>query len=258
LKVGISLPQFRADAEAAIVTARAAEEAGLDGVFVFDHLFPVGQPDRPVLQSWALLGALAVETSRVDLGPLVARVGLVPEAVLFHEFETLHRMVGDRLIGGVGAGDNLSRQENEAFGVAYPKAAVRLGEVGACCRHLRAMGVPAWAGGRSARLRSVAADDADALNVWEATPDAARAELADVRDQADGRDVGLTWGGRVFITPDAREHPNAFIQGTIDDAVERLREFADIGVSYVILSPLEFDEAQEAVKTLGEVASYLR
>jgi alkanesulfonate monooxygenase SsuD/methylene tetrahydromethanopterin reductase-like flavin-dependent oxidoreductase (luciferase family) len=120
------------------------------------------------------------------------------------------------------------------------------------------MGVPAWAGGRSARLRSVAAADADALNVWEATPDAARAELADVRDQADGRDVGLTWGGRVFITPDAREHPNAFIQGTIDDAVERLREFADIGVSYVILSPLEFDEAQEAVKTLGEVASYLR
>jgi alkanesulfonate monooxygenase SsuD/methylene tetrahydromethanopterin reductase-like flavin-dependent oxidoreductase (luciferase family) len=258
LKIGISLPQFRADAEAAIVTARAAEEAGLDGVFVFDHLWPVGQPDRPVLQAWTLLGALAVETSRVDVGPLVARVGLVPEAVLFHQFETLHRMLGDRLIGGVGAGDRLSREENDAFGVPYPKAAVRLGEVGACCRHLRAMGVRAWAGGRSPGLRSVAAVDADAINVWESTPDEARTELADVRSQAFGRDVELTWGGRVFITSDARDHPNAVIKGTVDDAVAQLRLLADAGVSYAILSPLDFDEAQAAVKTLGEVASRLR
>jgi alkanesulfonate monooxygenase SsuD/methylene tetrahydromethanopterin reductase-like flavin-dependent oxidoreductase (luciferase family) len=118
--------------------------------------------------------------------------------------------------------------------------------------------VRAWAGGRSPRLRSIAAADADAINVWESTPDEARAELADVRAQAGGRPVELTWGGRVLITPDARDHPNAVIKGTVDDAVAQLRELADIGVSYVILSPLDFDEAQAAVKTLGEVASYLR
>lgn len=258
MKIGISLPQFRADAEAAIVTARAAEAAGLDGVFVFDHLWPVGQPERPVLQSWALLGALAVETESVDLGTLVARVGLVPDAVLYHQFETLHRMAGDRLIGGVGAGDKLSRQENEAFGVAYETAAVRLAQVGACCRHLRSMGVRAWAGGRSAALRAVAAADADALNVWESTPDEAREELGDVREHAGDRSIELTWGGRVFITPDARVHPNAVITGTVDDAIVRLGQLADAGVSYAILSPVEFDEAQVAVKTLGEVASRLR
>jgi hypothetical protein len=162
------------------------------------------------------------------------------------------------LIGGVGAGDKLSRQENEAFGVPYERAAVRLEQVAACCRHLRAMGVRAWAGGRSAALRAVAAADADALNVWESTPDEARAELADVQENSGGRHVELTWGGRVFITPDARDHPNAVIKGTVDDAVVQLAQLADVGVSYVILSPLEFDEGQVAVKTLGEVASRLQ
>src|SRR5581483_3956830 len=178
VKVGVSLPQFRPDAEAAIVTARAAEAAGLDGVFVFDHLWPLGQPDRPVLQSWALLGALAAETGRVDVGPLVARVGLVPDAVLNHQFETLHRMVGARLIGGVGTGDRLSRAENVAFGVDYPSVEERLAQVAAACRHLRSLGARAWVGGRSAAIREVAAAEADGLNVWESTPDEVRTELA--------------------------------------------------------------------------------
>jgi alkanesulfonate monooxygenase SsuD/methylene tetrahydromethanopterin reductase-like flavin-dependent oxidoreductase (luciferase family) len=258
MKVGVTLPQFRNDAEAAVVTARVAEAAGLDGVFVFDHLWPLGQPDRPVLQAFTLLGALAVETERVDIGPLVARVGLVPEAVLVHQFETLQRMVGDRLIAGVGAGDHMSRAENIAFGVDYPPAAVRLAQVADCCRQLRARGITAWAGGRSAGLRRVAAAEADALNVWESTPEEARAELDDVRQRAGGRPVGLTWGGRVFITPDGIDHPNAVIKGTVDDAVVQLGQLADAGVTYAILSPLEFDEEHRAVKTLAEVAAHLR
>lgn len=258
MKLGITLPQFRNDAEAAIVAARAAEAAGLDGVFVFDHLWPIGQPERPVLQSFTLLGALAVETERVDLGPLVARVGLVPEAVLVHQFETLQRMVGDRLIGAVGAGDRMSRQENLAFGVDYPPAAERLAQVGDCCRQLRARGITAWAGGRSAGLRQVAAAEADALNVWESTPDEARAELDDVREQAGGRAIELTWGGRAFITAAGADHPNAVVKGTPDDAVVQLGELADAGVAYAILSPLEFDDEQTAVKTLGEVAARLK
>ena len=258
MKIGITLPQFRNDAEAAIVTARAAEEAGLDGVFVFDHLWPIGQPERPALQSFALLGALAAETQRVNLGTLVARVGLVPNAVLLHQFETLQRMAGDRLIGGLGAGDRMSRPENIAYGVPYGTAAERLAEVADGCRQLQARGITAWAGGRSAGLRSVAAADADALNVWEATVDEAGAEWDDVRQQSGGRAVALTWGARVFITADGAGHPNAVITGTPDDAVAQLGRLADIGVSYAILSPLEFDDGQTAVKTLGEVASHLR
>ena len=79
MKVGITLPQFRDDAEAAIVTARAAEDAGLDGVFVFDHLWPIGRPERPVLQAcFTLLGAIARRPRGADLGPLVAASGWCP------------------------------------------------------------------------------------------------------------------------------------------------------------------------------------
>jgi prepilin signal peptidase PulO-like enzyme (type II secretory pathway) len=59
LRVGITVPQFRAEFEPAIRAAVAAEELDLDGVFVFDHLWPMGQPHRPATHSQALLGALA-------------------------------------------------------------------------------------------------------------------------------------------------------------------------------------------------------
>src|SRR5204862_6311366 len=110
LNVGITLPQFREEAGPALEVARSAEAAGLDGVFVFDHLWPLGRPDRPALHSTTLLGALAAETSRVTLGTLVARVGLVPNAVLVHALVTLHRIAGDgRFIAGLGTGDRANR-----------------------------------------------------------------------------------------------------------------------------------------------------
>ena len=139
--IGITLPQFRHDAEAAITVARRAEAAGLDGVFVFDHLWPMGQRMRPALHSTTLLGALAAETDRVLLGTLVARVGLVPDAVLVHTLVSLHRMTGGRLIAALGTGDSLNREENEAYGVPFAPVADRVASVVDCCRRLRAAGL---------------------------------------------------------------------------------------------------------------------
>ena len=45
MRIGVTLPSFRDDASA-VDAARQAERLGLDGVFVFDHLWPIGQP-RP-------------------------------------------------------------------------------------------------------------------------------------------------------------------------------------------------------------------
>ncbi len=59
VKIGITLPQFRDEADTALEAARRAEELGFDGVFCFDHLWPMGRPDRPALSSAPLLGALA-------------------------------------------------------------------------------------------------------------------------------------------------------------------------------------------------------
>src|SRR5438445_10179644 len=105
LSVGITVPQFREDPEPAVDIARRAEAAGLDGVFVFDHLWPLHHPERPALHGPSLLAALAVETERVTLASLVARVGLVPDAVLVNLLLTVRRMAGDRFIAALGTGD---------------------------------------------------------------------------------------------------------------------------------------------------------
>src|SRR5271169_153104 len=124
MRIGVTLPSFRADA-GALDAARRAEAAGLDGVFVFDHLWPLGRPDRPALASFPLLGAVAAVTETVALGPLVARVGLVPDEVLVAELASLSHMAPGRLIAGIGTGDAMSAPENQAYGIAFADAGTR-------------------------------------------------------------------------------------------------------------------------------------
>jgi alkanesulfonate monooxygenase SsuD/methylene tetrahydromethanopterin reductase-like flavin-dependent oxidoreductase (luciferase family) len=55
--------------------ARAGEAAGFDAVFVMDHFYQLpmlGPTHHEMLEAYPLLGALAVSTSRVRLGTLVA------------------------------------------------------------------------------------------------------------------------------------------------------------------------------------------
>ncbi len=219
VRIGTTLPQFSADAEAAIAAAVRAEQLGLDGVFVFNHLWPIGRPDGSALDCLTLLAALAQETTRIRLGPLVARVGLMPDAVLVHTLTTLQRQVGERLIAAVGAGDRLSAPENLAYGLPYPPAAERMAAVETVCRSLRTAGIETWAGGRSAAIRRVAANAADALNVWEATPAEVTAEGSEA--------PRVTWGGQVDLS------------ATDAAAVaERLRALEAAGADFAVCAPI--------------------
>lgn len=193
MRIGVSLPQFRHDAHAALTAAEQAEELGFDGVFVFDHLWAIGNPERPAIPAFPLLGALAQRTSRLDLGTLVARVGLVPDAVLVHELRTVAALAAGRLIAGVGTGDRLSADENRAFGIAYPSASERRDQVARVCDQLRDDGITTWVGGRAERTRLVAIDHADALNLWDVEPPIVAAE----------RRIEVTWGGVVPADTDA-------------------------------------------------------
>ena len=224
MKVGITLPQFREDAEPALETARLAEEAGIDGVFVFDHLWPIGRPDRPALHSLALLGALAVETKRVALGSLVSRVGLLPDAVLVNALFTVDRMAGGRLIAGLGVGDRLSRAENEAFGVPFAPVPERMASLVQCCRELRSTGVVTWVGGLSDRVRQVAAEEDVALNLWG----------VDVARVAATRATEVTWAGQVGPDVDIAAH---------------LAALRDAGATWAVCAPIgrPWPEAVEAI-----------
>jgi alkanesulfonate monooxygenase SsuD/methylene tetrahydromethanopterin reductase-like flavin-dependent oxidoreductase (luciferase family) len=61
--------------------ARAADEAGLDTVWVADHLIqadPTSTPDAEMLEAYTTLGFLAAETTRVRLGTMVTGVTFRP------------------------------------------------------------------------------------------------------------------------------------------------------------------------------------
>lgn len=213
MRIGVSLPQFRDDADAALQAARHAEAVGFDGVFVFDHLWAIGRPERPALPAFPLLGALAGSTARIVLGTLVARIGLVPDAVLVHQLRTLHALTGGRVIAGVGTGDRLSAAENEAFGIDYPPAAERRQRLAGVCDELRARGVTTWVGGRAERTRLVAVEHADALNLWDVDAGVLAAEQR----------VEVTWGGVVPSDPDA--------------CAALLAAVADAGATWAVCAP---------------------
>lgn len=220
MKVGITLPQFREDAEPAIEAARLAESAGLDGVFVFDHLWPIGGPGRPALHGPTLLGALAAETSGVAVGSLVARVGLVPDAVIVHQMATLHRIVGSRLIAGLGIGDHLSRPENEAYGVAFRPVAERRAQLAAVCRSLRDLPVTVWVGGRAPATRAIGRTEAGAVNLWQALPEDVAAEVA----RGDGE---VTWGGQVDLSHGPGSNPRPLLES-----------LAEAGATWAVVAPV--------------------
>ncbi|MGH9265711.1 MAG: LLM class flavin-dependent oxidoreductase [Acidimicrobiales bacterium] len=263
MRIGITLPQFRHDAEAAVDVARRAEAAGIDGVFVFDHLWPLGQRMRPALHCLTLLGALAAETERVVLGPLVARVGLLPDAVLVNTLASLHRMAGGRFIAALGTGDSLNRDENEAYGVAFAPAGERLAAVVRCCRALRDAGVTTWVGGRSAAVRRAAAEaGADGWNGWGTDAEAFARDAAGV---APG--PALTWGGQVLIgrTPEEaaaklRTHGSrpGLVAGTVDDLHRHLGGLVAAGAVWAVCAPLDVGTDPGAVEILAEVASAYR
>jgi alkanesulfonate monooxygenase SsuD/methylene tetrahydromethanopterin reductase-like flavin-dependent oxidoreductase (luciferase family) len=263
MHVGLTLPQFRGDADAAIATARRAEASGLDGVFVFDHLWPLGRPGGPALQSRVLLGALAVETQRIVLGLLVARVSLLANAVLVHEMETLHRVLGDRLVVGLGTGDSLSRTENERIGVGFGSVARRVAELTVCCDRLRAAHVRTWVGGHSPSIRAAAAATADGWNGWANGIDDFAAEAADVRSRAraQGRHVEITWGGQVLIGRTAAEAESklerhgprpGLVHGTVDDLHRHFATLAGLGVSWAVCGPLDADAGADGVDIVAE------
>ena len=104
LRTGVVLPTFRETPQAAFEAAAEAVSAGVDGLFCYDHIWPLGQPERPALAPFPILGALATRFGAAPgrppfLGTLVARIGLVPNAVLAAQFSALEQLAPRRRRG---------------------------------------------------------------------------------------------------------------------------------------------------------------
>ena len=95
--------------------ARRAEQAGWDGLFVWDHVTHRKELRRPIADPWVLLTAAALATNRIRLGTLVTPVARRRPAKLAREVTTLDRLTGGRMILGVGLGSPV-RDEFGSFG----------------------------------------------------------------------------------------------------------------------------------------------
>jgi len=107
--------------------AAAAEEAGLAGLALMDHLIQIPQVGRawdPIPEPWVTLGALAASTTRLQLGTLVTPVTFRAPGITAKAVATLSALTGGRAFVGVGAG--WWEREHAAYGLGFPSARVRL------------------------------------------------------------------------------------------------------------------------------------
>ena len=125
MRFGLDVSQHQLTWDEIVSRARLAEEAGLEGVWLFDHFKALyGDPKGPSLEAWTLLAGLARETSRVRLGTLVTGMTHRHPAVLAAEVVTVDHLSGGRVECAVGAAWN--EPEHREFGISFPSTTERM------------------------------------------------------------------------------------------------------------------------------------
>lgn len=210
MKLGVLLPTFRDGAKDALARADEAAQAGIDGVFAYDHLWPMGSPERPSLAPFGLLSVIAKRHSDLVLGPLVARVSLVGTEHLVRQFRTLHTLAPGRVIGALGTGDKLSAPENEAYGL------------------------PALSGdARRELLRDAASALSDTMPIWIGAGSDATNSLA--------RELGATMILWDFSAPRvsamSATGPVSWAGPSKNDLFATLNDLSDAGATWAVFAP---------------------
>ncbi len=293
MKLGVSLPVFTADPARPLSMAARAEALGFDGVFSPDHLFPPllyppSGPDRPALEAFTLLSAVAARHPGLGVGTLVARVTLRAPGILAKQAAALDQMSGGRAILGLGAGDRASVHEHERFGISFPPLAQRLAMLEETVDALRALFsgetwpggsvvppltgplLPAaspevWVGGLSDPVVAIAARVADAWNGWGLDATAFARRAARLRELGGGREVRPTWGGIALVGEDradldrlldARRNRGLSIDGVWTGTADELRAFVaslrEAGADWFVVLPAgPADRLDLIAETLG-------
>lgn len=104
----------------------AADEAGIDTVWVSDHLIqadPFSKVEDEMLEAYTTLGYLAGQTERVRLGTMVSSASYRAPALLIKAVTTLDVLSGGRAWLGIGSGYH--EVEAKSMGLALPPTAER-------------------------------------------------------------------------------------------------------------------------------------
>jgi F420-dependent oxidoreductase-like protein len=243
VEFGIQIePQFGFSYDDVRAVARDAEGAGLEALWLSDHLFlNTDSVDTNCLESWSLLAALTQVTSRLRLGTLVTCQSYRNPALLAKVAAGVDHISGGRLEFGIGAG--WKELEYRAYGYEFPPPRVRLQQlvetIEICRRlwteeratyegkHYRIKDAlcapkpvqrphpPIWVAGSRPRIMRVVARYADAVNVGNFPTEE---EYAAAMGELDGacREVGRD--SRAIL----RSHFGFVVLGATDRDVERV------------------------------------
>jgi alkanesulfonate monooxygenase SsuD/methylene tetrahydromethanopterin reductase-like flavin-dependent oxidoreductase (luciferase family) len=268
VRLGLTLPSFVDDPAVPLAVARAADEAGLDGVFVYDHLFrrAADGTRRPALEGVALLGAVAAVTTRIGVGALVFRAWSRPPSSLASAVGTVSRIAPGRVFAAIGAGDSESREENETFGLGFGTMTERVDRLTHAVRATRDRGARVWVGGKAPAVREVAAAEADGWNAWGGSSEWFEVAAGSVRASAVRPSFECTWGGLIVLGEDdasarakgerlgARDGVIVGGPATITRAVDA---YGRAGADWVILAPVDSRDPENAFRLGHDVKSRL-
>jgi len=116
VRYGLYLPLFEefADPRRAADLAAVAEQAGWEGLYVWDHILA---RTMAVGDAWTTLAAIAVRTHRMRIGPMITPLARRRPWTLARQISAVDHLSGGRLVVGVGLGDD-GWQEFSSFGDA--------------------------------------------------------------------------------------------------------------------------------------------
>ena len=289
MRVGIQLPEVEREVrwrEVAAI-ARAAEESGFESIWVGDHLLyrGAGRPERGPWDAWTQLAALAVVTSRVRLGPLVAATPFHPPGVIARMAASIDEVSGGRFVLGLGAGWN--EPEFRAFGFPFDKTVSRFAESFEIVRRLLAgehvtfegefqsvddavllpppaRTVPIMLGSNGAKMLGIALPFVDAWNTWFTSYGNTAEGFASLRGDVDaasvraGRDPAeLTHSACVLVKvgEGAGERPNDVPPIALKDLAAHLRVLGEAGAdeAILVLDPIDERSTRQAATAIVDL-----
>lgn len=125
LRFGIRIVLYQKSFDTIKNYVQTAERLGFDSIWVNDHMLPiVGSLNKPMLECWTVISALAAVTTQIRLGSLVLNnIFRFPQLVA-KMVSTLDIVSKGRLELGIGAG--WFKLEHEMFGFSYKKHSERI------------------------------------------------------------------------------------------------------------------------------------
>lgn len=106
MQFAINMPNFGIfhDARFMAGLAREAEDAGWDGIFIWDHVLWTWPEIMPAADPYVMLAAIAMATERMKFGAMVTPIARRRPWKLARELTTLDQLSGGRVVLGAGIG----------------------------------------------------------------------------------------------------------------------------------------------------------